>query len=777
MKGKIRQFAISILLLNATLFAATQNIRPNTTVDGSLSKEGEVDLFKIVLNQKAKVEIFTTGSLDTYGYILDSNKRVIVEDDDEGQDTNFKLVATLNAGSYYVKVKGYDKWELGDYTLHFNSDGYANPDKHGDTIATATPFGSKQTIDAALDREGDIDITSFSTQSGGKVYIYTSGSIDTYCYLLDSSGKVIAQDDDSGEGTNCKIDTTIKSGNYYIKVRGYDKWERGAYTLTKKFAQNMDKVYAFYADEHNTQSNPSTGQGSGNRILQIDIENMSLVNELPVPGIAGHHADYVYNSKIYGVPKGSNFINVIKLSKDSNGAVSMRNIKQIQLPFKPRSGDAYNARYNIILLAAANRPMGALIDVQNDEIVGLVGQETDCTLTDGSKLLSHSDANTPAGALKYQCAVVSNVHGGTQISGHPYWLTDDILAIVDRTNKQISTYKINKVGNKFNVALMNRVKTRTSVHQIVPRDRTNLPVDEKMDFYAVEEGEHVGHMNPDNGRGESDADYAIGKPHALIHLKLTTKGLKFIRRLNLQRVKPLSKAKSDRILDACINIYRRTFSEALNGPSQRREDMYNDLFRREGITRNPNEDPYNDFPVDCFFPGIPGGHNADFAPNNRHLYIGMAGGAMSIVDVRRWKIANNIDIGLGSGVGHTCFSAKNNVAITSNHGFSKVFRTPFARSIRFINSERPIGYYWIRLPFSRENISNTAVSHTCYVDESGDNYYNFYTDGGVFYKIDMSGVFNNPTNGSSDLVVDSIYTGGVPIQGSYIHSNAIKRGN
>jgi hypothetical protein len=61
------------------------------------------------------------------------------------------------------------------------------------------------------------------------------------------------------------------------------------------------------------------------------------------------------------------------------------------------------------------------------------------------------------------------------------------------------------------------------------------------------------------------------------------------------------------------------------------------------------------------------------------------------------------------------------------------------------------------------------------VDASGDNYYNFFTDGGVFYKIDLTGVFNNPTNGSSDLVVDSLYTGGIPIQGSYINLRNIRR--
>ena len=518
-----------------------------------------------------------------------------------------------------------------------------------------------------------------------------------------------------------------------------------------------DKVHAFFADEHNTTPTSTTG----NRILEIDIENMTLVNSLDVPGNAGHHADNGFNSKVYGVPKGSGFVNVIELRKDQNGTTSMQNTKQIPLTHMPRSGDAFNAKFNVVLMAARNRPMGSFINVETDEVVGTIGENVDCRLTDGSMLLSHADANTIAGATNYQCSSPS--HGGDQVSGHPYWLTSDYAAIVDRTNKQISVYHVQQVGSQLVSTLVNHLKTRTSIHQIVPRDRTNLPAAQQADFYAIEEGEHV-----------DGNDYSTGVAHALIHMKLTTNGLELVKRMDLQRTQIFSKTKADRILNSCINIYRSTFTQALTGPSQDRENRYNQLFASEGVTRSTDQDAYNDFPVDCFYPGIPGGHNADFGPNNRHLYVGMAGGAMSIIDVNRWKIANNIDIGIRTGPGHMCFSEKNNVALSSNHGFSSIFGASMTRSIRYINSERPIGYYWIKLPFQRENIINTAQSHTCYVDDSGDNYYNFFTDGGVFYKIDLTRVFDNPTNGSDALVVDSLYTGGIPIQGSYIYLKDIK---
>ena len=238
-------------------------------------------------------------------------------------------------------------------------------------------------------------------------------------------------------------------------------------------------IHAYYADEHNTTPTTPTG----NRVLEIDIGNMSFVNSLSVPGISGHHVDGGFNSKIYGVPKGSGYVNVIELRKDHNGTTSMQNTKKIDLIHMPRSGDAYNKKFNVVLMVARNRPMGSFINVETDEVVGTIGENVDCTLTDGTRLLSHSDANTIAGATKYQCA--NEDHGGDQISGHPYWLTADYAAVVDRANRQISLYYIWQEGSELKSKLVNHLKTRTAVHQIIPRDRTNLPGSQKADFYAV----------------------------------------------------------------------------------------------------------------------------------------------------------------------------------------------------------------------------------------------------------------------------------------------------
>ena len=81
---------------------------------GALS-EGDVDLFVIEMSDSGTLTVYTTGSTDTYGAILDSSGNVLDEDDDGGEGWNFRASTSVSAGTYYIRVEGF---ETGDYTLH-----------------------------------------------------------------------------------------------------------------------------------------------------------------------------------------------------------------------------------------------------------------------------------------------------------------------------------------------------------------------------------------------------------------------------------------------------------------------------------------------------------------------------------------------------------------------------------------------------------------------------------------------------------------------------------
>ena len=62
--------------------------------------------------------VHTTGSLDTKGQLEDSAGAVLARDDDGGNGYNFRLAHAVSAGTYYIKVEGYNASTTGRYTIH-----------------------------------------------------------------------------------------------------------------------------------------------------------------------------------------------------------------------------------------------------------------------------------------------------------------------------------------------------------------------------------------------------------------------------------------------------------------------------------------------------------------------------------------------------------------------------------------------------------------------------------------------------------------------------------
>ncbi len=91
----------------------------NTNISGNIRVDGDDDYFSIsVPAGGGDLDIYSTSSIDTYGYLLDSSANIIAEHDDvSATDKNFKITRTLSVGTYYIRVKGYYFATTGDYTL------------------------------------------------------------------------------------------------------------------------------------------------------------------------------------------------------------------------------------------------------------------------------------------------------------------------------------------------------------------------------------------------------------------------------------------------------------------------------------------------------------------------------------------------------------------------------------------------------------------------------------------------------------------------------------
>jgi hypothetical protein len=198
-------------------------------ISGDIDFSGDKDYFKVVLSEPATLTAYTTSyHLDSYGSLLDSSCNVIEQNDDGGDGDNFRISRSVEAGTYYVSVEGYQN-DTGSYTLKV----LCTTDDHGNDCDHATQVTCNSSTGGDLEMGGDYDYFKISVGSGiATVYTeYTSDYLDTYGYLMDSSCTVIGQDDDDGYDRNFSITQSLGAGTYYIAVKAYSSHDTGTYTF------------------------------------------------------------------------------------------------------------------------------------------------------------------------------------------------------------------------------------------------------------------------------------------------------------------------------------------------------------------------------------------------------------------------------------------------------------------------------------------------------------------------------------------------------------------
>ena len=140
------------------------SLAPNGMADDwQINPALDVDYLKIDVPSAGRLELWTTGNVDTYGTLIDSNLDIVAENDD-GTDLNFSIGVNVSAGTYYIAVEGLTNVDTGLYDLHskftpggggggaaadVNNDGVVNVN---DLVQVATHFG---TTNAQGDANGD----------------------------------------------------------------------------------------------------------------------------------------------------------------------------------------------------------------------------------------------------------------------------------------------------------------------------------------------------------------------------------------------------------------------------------------------------------------------------------------------------------------------------------------------------------------------------------------------------------------------------------------------
>ena len=100
--------------------------------------------------------------------------------------------------------------------------------------AVAVTVGASRRTKATIGKAGEEDLFVFEVTREGRHTIDTRGPTDVVMKLFgpDSRTDLIAEDDDSGVGTNARLNVDLVGGTYVVQVRHYDRRRgKGDYTL------------------------------------------------------------------------------------------------------------------------------------------------------------------------------------------------------------------------------------------------------------------------------------------------------------------------------------------------------------------------------------------------------------------------------------------------------------------------------------------------------------------------------------------------------------------
>ncbi len=215
-------------------------ISPSSVIQGSIEAKGDEDFFQVSIPADGTLELSTSGSSDTYGYLLDKTGKLLSVDDDSGEGENFHLRHPVAEGDYFIRVQHYSLIRTGRYELTVNYSLGWMGDDHGDNILFATPLEPSSLTKADLELKRDNDYFKININASGKLKIYSKGDTNTYGYLLDSEGIILNANDDSGADDNFLIKRRVEPGSYYVWVRHrHTETDIGPYTLITKYAADI----------------------------------------------------------------------------------------------------------------------------------------------------------------------------------------------------------------------------------------------------------------------------------------------------------------------------------------------------------------------------------------------------------------------------------------------------------------------------------------------------------------------------------------------------------
>ena len=221
---------------------AAISLRPNSTVEGTLSAEVPAQYYRFEAHQNDVISVNMerlSNNLDSLLIITDADGNELFEDDDGGEGQNSRIAEFLMPadGTYFLVATRFERGQgrtTGRYQLRFESEGSPFDDVPPNILRLTSPI----TVSGSIDNVTPEVRYAFGGMEGARVTVAlnrTGGDLDPVLRLLNSAEGSLLTDNNSGRNQNALIDgyTLPATGIYYIVVGAFNsEATTGTYTLS-----------------------------------------------------------------------------------------------------------------------------------------------------------------------------------------------------------------------------------------------------------------------------------------------------------------------------------------------------------------------------------------------------------------------------------------------------------------------------------------------------------------------------------------------------------------
>ncbi len=216
--------------------AETTSLEVGSTIAGSIATTVGEDYFRIVVSSQTDLWVYTTGPLDTTGYLLNSSGTLISTNEESGHIDSpraFSLREQISTGTYYGKDVSQGQTLTGPYAIHAQQS-----IDFGDNRETVVQVELQSVTPAKISYAdgpgGTVDDLTLVLTQVTEVWAVGSGTIGAAVTLRNNRGAIVVNHNEAVlpyNPTAFVLRATLPAETYYLEIRGLDTFRTGLYGL------------------------------------------------------------------------------------------------------------------------------------------------------------------------------------------------------------------------------------------------------------------------------------------------------------------------------------------------------------------------------------------------------------------------------------------------------------------------------------------------------------------------------------------------------------------